>query len=359
MGNTGTPVLVAGPGGRVDVYTRGTDGNLTATGQSFTPFQGYTGEVRTVVADFTGDNVFDYAFATGPSVTARVRIIDGATGGSVAGPTRVLDGFAGGAFLAAGDVNRDGRAELVVSADGGGRPLVEMYRIDGGNLVKTVSFLPYSPNNLRGVRVAMGDVNRDGAADLIVGTGPGGPPRINVYNGAALAAGRATPLGPSFLAFAKGMTSGVTVASGDVNGDGYDDLIVGKGVGGTSLVRVWSGSLITANLRTPVSSLRVEQEFFANGTASRDGITVVARDLDGDGRDELVTSAAGSAGWVRVVSLAAGRVDALAAIHPFGGQAVVAGVHASGNGEGFVLPGGPCLCCRPGASAPVCSRVTG
>ncbi|HVL13381.1 MAG TPA: matrixin family metalloprotease, partial [Gemmata sp.] len=59
------PVLVSGPNGRVDVYARGADGNLAFTGKSFTPFAGFGGAVRTAVADFNGDGVADYAFATG------------------------------------------------------------------------------------------------------------------------------------------------------------------------------------------------------------------------------------------------------------------------------------------------------
>src|SRR4029077_9848718 len=105
------------------------DGNLAFTGQSFTPFAGFTGTIRTAVADFNGDHIADYAFATGSGTAAKVRIINGATGGDILGPTQVLGGFGGGAFIAAGDLNRDGKAELAVSADAGGLPMVEVYRL--------------------------------------------------------------------------------------------------------------------------------------------------------------------------------------------------------------------------------------
>ena len=60
------PVLVSGVAdGRVQVYARGEDGNLSHTGQSFAPFPGFTGPIRTAVADFDGDRIADYAFATG------------------------------------------------------------------------------------------------------------------------------------------------------------------------------------------------------------------------------------------------------------------------------------------------------
>src|SRR5206468_846972 len=70
------PVLVSGTGGAVYVYARGSDGNLAYTGQSFTPFPGFAGTVRTAVADFNADGVADYAFATGPGTGARGRAVD-------------------------------------------------------------------------------------------------------------------------------------------------------------------------------------------------------------------------------------------------------------------------------------------
>ena len=317
---TGATVLISGTGnGMVHVYARGTDGNLADTGQSFTPFAGFTGAVRTAVADFNGDGVADYAFATGAGTAARVRMIDGATGADIVAPAQVLGGFGGGAFVAAGDVNGDGRAELVVSADAGGLPTVEVYQVTAGQLSPVTSFLAFGAGSTRGVRVAMGDLNRDGTADLIVGSGPGGLPRVTIYDGAALAGGHAERMGPPFLAFGRAMRKGVNVAVGDVNGDGYDDLIVSQDGGGSSKVRVWSGAVIAATPDTPVNQLPTYQQLFANGTTDRNGIRVVARDLNGDGKAEVVTSAAsGNLNWVRVLSVSNTAVDALAPLLPFG-----------------------------------------
>src|SRR5262249_3381230 len=149
-----------------------------------------------------GDGIADYAFATGPGTAAKVRIIDGATGADIVGPTQVLGGFGGGAFIAAGDLDGDGKAELAGSADAGGGPTVEAYKVAGGQLSLITSFLPFSTSSNRGVRVAMGDVNNDGSADLVVAAGRGQLPRVLIYDGKSLAAGNATLLTPPFLAFA-------------------------------------------------------------------------------------------------------------------------------------------------------------
>jgi hypothetical protein len=321
------PVLISGANGVVEVFTAGSNGNLVFTGQSFTPFPGFAGTIRIAVADFNGDGVPDYAFATGAGTASMVCIIDGATGAQILAPTQVLGGFGGGAFVAAGDISGDGKAELAISADAGGLPTVEIYSVANGQLSMITSFLAFSSNNNRGVRIAMGDVNHDGAADLIVGAGPGGLPRVEVYDGKSLAGGQPTFLVSPFLAFAPTMKFGVNVASGDVDGDGYDDLIVSQDVGGTSKVRVWSGSVLSANLGIPASSLSTYQTFFANGTSDRNGIRIAAEDLNGTGHAELITATAGPTSWVRVLDVSDTAVNPLDALYPFGVQSPASGIY--------------------------------
>jgi VCBS repeat protein/FG-GAP repeat protein len=328
-GESRLPVLVSGANdGRVHVYARGGDGNLAYTGKSFTPFAGYTRTIHTAVADFDGDRIADYAFSTGAGTGARVRIISGATGSDLLGPTQVLGGFGGGAFVAAGDLDRDGRAELAVSADRGGLPAVEVYRLASGELVPIASFLPILEWSRSGVRVAMGDLNRDGADELVVSAGSGWAPRVRIFDGASLAVSEIVQVAPSFLAYAPMMRYGVNVAVGDVNGDGFDEVIVSLDTGGHSKVRVWSGATIASNPDMPANKLGTYQQFFANGLSSRDGIRVAARDIDGDGKAELITSGAGdNLSWLRVLSVSDLEVSALAALLPYGSAAALGGVY--------------------------------
>jgi hypothetical protein len=68
------------------------------------------------------------------------------------------------------------------------------YGEDSGNLVNVyldystlvASFLPFDPGYTAGVRVAVGDVNGDGYPDIIVATGPGVPPLVKVIDGTKL-----------------------------------------------------------------------------------------------------------------------------------------------------------------------------
>src|SRR5262249_59384624 len=75
------------------------------------------------------------------------------------------------------------------------------------------------------VQVARGDVNHDGVMDLIYGAGAGAPGgHVKVLDGATGAELY------SFFAF-PGFTGGISVGAGDVNGDGYCDILVGAGPG--------------------------------------------------------------------------------------------------------------------------------
>jgi hypothetical protein len=89
--------------------------------------------------------------------------------------------FTGGIFVASGDVNGDGFADMIAGMDQGGAPQVSIFSGLDGSLLR--SFLAFGPSFAGGVRVAAGDVNGDGRADVIVGAGPGGLPEVRVFSG--------------------------------------------------------------------------------------------------------------------------------------------------------------------------------
>jgi VCBS repeat-containing protein len=89
--------------------------------------------------------------------------------------------FAGGVHVAAGDVNGDGRADIVTGAGAGGGPHVKAF--DGMTGVEIRSFFAYDPLFAGGVQVGAGDVNGDGRADIVTGAGPGGGPHVKVFDG--------------------------------------------------------------------------------------------------------------------------------------------------------------------------------
>jgi hypothetical protein len=291
--------------GSAQIFTEGPNGELTAAGPRFQPFPGFNGIIRSTIADFDGDKKADFAFATGSGVTGTIRIISGATGKDLVSPTTVLGGFSGGVYLAAGDVDRDGKAELAVSADVGGGPRVSMFKVQNNTLRASLDFIAFGLPDFRGgSRVALADINKDGAADLLIGAGVGGGPRLSIYNGTTLLSGNLTRLVPDFFALDSSLRSGVYITADDVNGDGYADVLYSTGNTGGPRVRVVSGYLLVTNPGADVTALPALADFFALDQNDRSGLRIATRDLDGDGRAELiVASGARDLPSVRVIAL--------------------------------------------------------
>ncbi|MGH7266811.1 MAG: beta strand repeat-containing protein, partial [Candidatus Rokuibacteriota bacterium] len=160
-------------------------------------------------------------------------VFDGATGVELGGFFAYDPAFSGGMFVAAGDVTGDGRADIITGAGPGSSPHVKVF--DGATGAELGGFLAYDPAFTGGVSVAAGDLTGDGRADIITGAGPGSGPRVKVFDGATGA-----ELG-GFFAYDPFFTGGVFVAAGDLTGDGRADIITGAGASGGPHVRVFDG----------------------------------------------------------------------------------------------------------------------
>ncbi len=172
--------------------------------------------------------------------------------------------FAGGVRVAAGDVNGDGTADIITATGPGAAHVKVFDGITGG---ERASFLPYGLY-AGGVYVAAGDVNGDGRDDIITGTDVA--PHVKVFDGLTLAELS------SFFAYPPTFTGGVRVAAGDVNGDGRDDIITATGPGGAH-VKVFSGA-----------SGAELYSFFAYSPFIG-GVFVAAGDINGDGHADIIT----------------------------------------------------------------------
>ena len=285
-----TPQTVALSGstsGTVGIYSAA-GGRLAATGAQFTPFPGFRGELRVAAGDFDGDGVTDYAFATGAGVAGTVAIISG-TGGYLVAPQNPFGGFAGGLSIAATDINHDGRAELVIGRGAGAPPLVQTYQIGGGGLQLQSSFIAFGAGWFTGgVRVAAGDLNRDGYGDVVVTSTVAVGAAVG-YSGAGLRNGTATQLFAAF-APAASVRAGLNAAVGDVDGDGYADLALTFERGGPPVVAIWSGAVLTQNPATEATNLPVMGAFYAFAGNDTSGVRLALKDVDGDGRADVVAS---------------------------------------------------------------------
>src|SRR5262249_34273878 len=123
---------------------------------------------------------------------------------------------------------------LATGADAGGAPEVKVFDAAQGGF--KYSFLAYDSSFTGGVRVAGGDINRDGIPDVITATGPGMAPLVRIWNGVDGSFVR------EFLAYDSAFTGGIYIATGDIDKDGIADIITGAGAGGGPHVKVFSGA---------------------------------------------------------------------------------------------------------------------
>ncbi len=285
-------IVVGGsPDGAAKVYTA-SGGVVNATPAAVSPF-GLAVDVRTATADVNGDGIPDTILVTGPRTPIRLAVVSGADNSTLlVSPFDPFGGgFTGGGFVTAADFNNDGRAEVVVTPDISGGPRVVVFGLSAsGSFDQLASFLGINDANFRGgARAGAGDVNADGVADLVISAGFGGGPRIAVFDGRTLFSPAATRLTNDFFAFEGALRDGAFVAVGDVDGDGFADLVFGSGDGGGPRVLIASGRQVMsvggdAAVVTPFAS------FFSVGSQSgRGGVRVAVADIDGDNRADVVT----------------------------------------------------------------------
>ena len=254
-----------------------------------TPFAGFTGGVRTASADFNNDGVADLIVGTGPGSATRVMVLDGKSQAVLFDVAPFEASFTGGVYISAGDVNGDGIPDLAITPDEGGGPRVDIYSGAVG-FPKVAGFFGIDDVNFRGgARSAIADMTGDGVADLIVVAGFGGGPRVAAFDGKSLATTPVKIFG-DFFAFEQALRNGIFVTAGDINGEGFADLIAGGGPGGGPRVLAFDGKSLLTNQYVNLAN------FFGGDVDSRGGIRVAVKNLDGDAKADLVVGSGAGAG---------------------------------------------------------------
>jgi hypothetical protein len=265
---------------------------LTQIGSSIQPFGGFSGTIRSAMADVNGDGTLDMAFVTGAGGVSRLRVVDGQNGNDLMPVTAVFgDSFTGGLFIATADFDRDGKADIIVSPDRGGGGRVTIFNLANG-VKRSGDFFGIEDVNFRGgARVAAADINGDGTPDLVVGAGTGGGPRIALFNGLTIGKSKPDKLIGDFFAFpgedALALRNGVYVAAGDLNGDGHADLIFGAGPGGGPRIFILDGATVLSG-NIDAARFNPLANFFAFDSSDRGGVQVAVKDVDGDDRLDLL-----------------------------------------------------------------------
>lgn len=207
--------------------------------------------------------------------------------------------------LATSDTNNDGYDDLAVgNYDMGIDSRVHIFHGSPSGLAGSSPRRPSIPlgdiiitGNFIGSSIAFGDVNGDGYQDIAIGafldnsgTGrvyiihgtsggiPGGDVTVNEY--------------ATFIGQAAGNNLGKSVALGDINGDGYADLVMGAyGFNGNQgRVYIYYGSFV--GISSPLVDIATDADLFIDGlTSSSQGWQVALGDANKDGSMDLGISA--------------------------------------------------------------------
>ncbi len=232
-------------------------------------------EVRSVaLTDFDTDEDLDIVTAGGAS-TPQIFLNngDGSFGAPVAlpaGPGAVIGGHA--VVVRVADIHGDAHPDIVTYAGTG----FDVWH-DSGHATFVPSALPPVDRLEHGAGLAITDFNHDGAADIAVaGTDRGAAVVVVLLGkrGGVFAPAARYPTGASGAA--------VAVASADFNGDGKADLAALFAGGGSGAIAVLAGKgdgTFGAPSRLPIAD-------------AADSGSLIAADLNGDGKDDLVATTA-------------------------------------------------------------------
>jgi Domain of unknown function (DUF4394) len=232
--------------------------------------------------------------------------------------------FKRGVRVGSGDVNRDGIPDIITGPGAGVRAHVKVF--DGSSGALIYNFRAFGPHYTLGIYVAGGDVNNDGFDDIIVGTAEGGGGHVKVFSG------RDLTLLHSFLAYGRHFKGGVRVGAGDVNGDRVADILTGPGEGKGTRLKVFSGVDLTLLC-----------DFVVYGPRFKGGLQVTTAFIDGDNRADIVTGpGVGGHGNFRVTRAVDNQlISSFLAYGPtYQGGLQVGAVDVNGDGRADVL-GGP------------------
>jgi len=193
--------------------------------------------------------------------------------------------FKGGVHVAAGDINGDGKAEIVTGAGTTGGPQVRIFDIKG-NLIS--QFFAYDSKFRGGVHVAVGDIDGDGKAEIVTGAGPGGGPQVRIFS----ADGKVKY---QFFAYNANSRTGIDVAVGDINGNGSSAVAVGPAAQAGSLPVEY----YFLNKNDNAMELAGQITYLAPQATG--GVAMVVADIGSDAYGDIALARTAASGSVTVV----------------------------------------------------------
>ncbi|MDZ7799101.1 MAG: L,D-transpeptidase family protein [Patescibacteria group bacterium] len=259
-------IVGAGPGGGPNVQI------FAGEGDKYKSFMAYDVRFRKGIkvasCDLTGDGVSEIITGPGAGGGPNVKVFDN-RGRQLESFMAYAPSFRGGVNVACGDLTGDGVSEIITGPGPGGGAHVRIFSASGINLGK--DFWPFDFNHRGGVSVASGNLTNDLKEEIVTAVYKNGRPIVEVYD-------QEKNKLAGFYAYDGSFQGGVNLTCGDIDSDGYDEIITAANSGGGPHVRGFNydGSLANVN-------------FFPYPRNFRGGVYLAAGDLNGDNDIELIT----------------------------------------------------------------------
>ncbi|CAN5552679.1 hypothetical protein BH11PLA2_BH11PLA2_05580 [soil metagenome] len=220
------PILITAEGSAFGtpntVTIKNADGS---TRHTLHPYGSFSGVVRVKVADVTGDGQLDVVAVPGFGGGPHIVVYDGNTGAMVYQNMIYGTSFRGGLSLDVGDARGLGYAQILVGAGLTGGPRVTL--LDASKDSVLLNYFAYSDTNRGGVSVALSDIRGGNVPHIVTGAGQGLGPNINIYNPLTATSFQIPKEYGTFVAGSKTDTVGVRIGVGPLIESSRRDILVG------------------------------------------------------------------------------------------------------------------------------------
>lgn len=202
----------------------------------------YLGGVNVAIADL-GDSKNKKIVVAPATGGSEIKVFS-ATGSLLSSFLAYDTKFRGGVNIATGDIDNDGKDEIITAPAGLGGPHIKVFNSEGLLLYQ---FFAYDKNMSKGVWVTVGDVDHDGWQEILTVPAKNSAPQVKAFsfNGKLLY---------NFVAYSQYLTSGIRLSARDLSGDGLVELLGLPNKSSSALLRIYDSRGLEKNnlyLRNP------------------------------------------------------------------------------------------------------------